>query len=227
MSVEKLKTELEKVLDKALRSIKEIKNHEELEKARVQFLGKKSQLNSFMKSLSTLDGKNKADFGKIVNQAKNSLNLSLEEKKKSLKSKVDKKIDNFDVTMPSRQISIGSLHPITKIMNYSIDIFQDLKFECVEGPEVEDDFHNFTALNIPESHPARAMHDTFYLEDGNLLRTHTSSVQIRAMREKEIPIRIIAPGKVYRKDSDITHTPMFHQIEGLYIDKDVSFSNLD
>ena len=226
MSVEKLKTELEKVLDKALRSIKEIKNHEELEKARVQFLGKKSQLNSFMKSLSTLDGKNKADFGKIVNQAKNSLNLSLEEKKKSLKSKVDKKIDNFDVTMPSRQISIGSLHPITKIMNYSIDIFQDLKFECVEGPEVEDDFHNFTALNIPESHPARAMHDTFYLEDGNLLRTHTSSVQIRAMREKEIPIRIIAPGKVYRKDSDITHTPMFHQIEGLYIDKDVSFSNL-
>ena len=128
--------------------------------------------------------------------------------------------------MPSRQISIGSLHPITKIMNYSIDIFQDLKFECVEGPEVEDDFHNFTALNIPESHPARAMHDTFYLEDGNLLRTHTSSVQIRAMREKEIPIRIIAPGKVYRKDSDITHTPMFHQIEGLYIDKDVSFSNL-
>ena len=128
--------------------------------------------------------------------------------------------------MPSRQISIGSLHPITKIMNYSIDIFQALKFECVEGPEVEDDFHNFTALNIPESHPARAMHDTFYLEDGNLLRTHTSSVQIRAMREKEIPIRIIAPGKVYRKDSDITHTPMFHQIEGLYIDKDVSFSNL-
>ena len=128
--------------------------------------------------------------------------------------------------MPSRQISIGSLHPITKIMNYSIDIFQDLKFECVEGPEVEDDFHNFTALNIPESHPARAMHDTFYLEDGDLLRTHTSSVQIRAMREKEIPIRIIAPGKVYRKDSDITHTPMFHQIEGLYIDKDVSFSNL-
>ena len=117
MSVEELKTELEKVLDKALRSIKEIKNHEDLEKARVQFLGKKSQLNSFMKSLSTLDGNNKAAFGKIVNQAKNSLNLSFEEKKKSLKSKVNKKIDNFDVTMPSRQTSIGSLHPITKIMN--------------------------------------------------------------------------------------------------------------
>ena len=146
--------------------------------------------------------------------------------KLSLSSKTKTTNDNFDISMPGRNSSIGSLHPITKIMNYSIEIFQALKFECVEGPEIEDDFHNFTALNIPESHPARAMHDTFYFEDGNLLRTHTSSVQIRAMREKNLPIRVIAPGKVYRKDSDITHTPMFHQIEGLYIDTNVSFSNL-
>ena len=111
-------------------------------------------------------------------------------------------------------------------MNSSIEIFESLKFECVEGPEIEDDFHNFTALNIPDSHPARAMHDTFYLKDDLLLRTHTSSVQVRVMDKQDPPIRIIAPGKVYRKDSDITHTPMFHQIEGLYIDKNVSFSNL-
>jgi phenylalanyl-tRNA synthetase alpha chain len=128
--------------------------------------------------------------------------------------------------MPGKPSSIGSIHPITKIMNQAIDILESLKFECVEGPEIEDDFHNFTALNIPDSHPARAMHDTFYLENNFLLRTHTSSVQVRVMDQKDPPIRIIAPGKVYRKDSDITHTPMFHQIEGLYIDKEVSFSNL-
>ena len=108
-------------------------------------------------------------------------------------------------------------------MDCAIQIFESLKFECVEGPEIEDEFHNFTALNIPDSHPARAMHDTFYLENNFLLRTHTSSVQVRVMDKKEPPIRIIAPGKVYRKDSDTTHTPMFHQIEGLYIDKEVSF----
>lgn len=226
MSVEKLKSDLEKVLKKAFESIEKCENSEEIEKARILYLGKKSQINSLMKSLSALDSQQKAEFGKYLNEAKAKLTSFLEDKKLSLSSKTKTTNDNFDISMPGRNSSIGSLHPITKIMNYSIEIFQALKFECVEGPEIEDDFHNFTALNIPESHPARAMHDTFYFEDGNLLRTHTSSVQIRAMREKNLPIRVIAPGKVYRKDSDITHTPMFHQIEGLYIDTNVSFSNL-
>ena len=226
MSVEKLKSDLEKVLKKAFESIEKCENSGEIEKARILYLGKKSQINSLMKSLSALDSQQKAEFGKYLNEAKAKLTSFLEDKKLSLSSKTKTTNDNFDISMPGRNSSIGSLHPITKIMNYSIEIFQALKFECVEGPEIEDDFHNFTALNIPESHPARAMHDTFYFEDGNLLRTHTSSVQIRAMREKNLPIRVIAPGKVYRKDSDITHTPMFHQIEGLYIDTNVSFSNL-
>ena len=226
MSVEKLKSDLEKVLKKAFESIQKSSTSDEIEKARVLYLGKKSQINSLMKSLSDIEPQQKAEFGKHLNEAKSKLTSVLEEKKRSLSAKAKTLNDNFDVSMPGRNSSIGSLHPITKIMSYSIDIFQALKFDCVEGPEIEDDFHNFTALNIPESHPARAMHDTFYFEDGNLLRTHTSSVQIRAMRENSLPIRVIAPGKVYRKDSDITHTPMFHQIEGLYIDKNVSFSNL-
>ena len=226
MSVEKLKSDLEKVLKKAFESIQKSSTSDEIEKARVLYLGKKSQINSLMKSLSDIEPQQKAEFGKHLNEAKSKLTSVLEEKKRSLSAKAKTLNDNFDVSMPGRNSSIGSLHPITKIMSSSIDIFQALKFECVEGPEIEDDFHNFTALNIPESHPARAMHDTFYFEDGNLLRTHTSSVQIRAMRENSLPIRVIAPGKVYRKDSDITHTPMFHQIEGLYIDKNVSFANL-
>ena len=226
MSVEKLKSDLEKVLKKAFESIQKSSTSDEIEKARVLYLGKKSQINSLMKSLSDIEPQQKAEFGKHLNEAKSKLTSVLEEKKRSLSAKAKTLNDNFDVSMPGRNSSIGSLHPITKIMSYSIDIFQALKFDCVEGPEIEDDFHNFTALNIPESHPARAMHDTFYFEDGNLLRTHTSSVQIRAMRENSLPIRVIAPGKVYRKDSDITHTPMFHQIEGLYIDKNVSFANL-
>ena len=226
MSGDTLKKDLERVLDEALKSIKDVSNLSDLEKARVHFLGKKSALISFMKSLSGLNGEEKATAGKNLNSVKQQINQLLSDKKKSLsKSSLDLK-DAFDLSMPGKASSIGSIHPITKIMSNAIEIFESLKFECVEGPEIEDDFHNFTALNIPESHPARAMHDTFYLENSFLLRTHTSSVQVRTMDEQNPPIRIIAPGKVYRKDSDITHTPMFHQIEGLYVDKNVSFSNL-
>jgi len=226
MSGDTLKKDLKKILEEASKLIIEIKQHSEIEKARVHFLGKKSQLNLLMKSLSELSGEEKAIVGKNLNNAKQKISDLLIEKKESL-GKISNTIqDNFDLSMPGKASSIGSLHPITKTMNYAIQIFESLNFECVEGPEIEDDFHNFTALNIPDSHPARAMHDTFYLENKLLLRTHTSSVQVRAMSEKKPPIRIIAPGKVYRKDSDVTHTPMFHQIEGLYIDKEVSFSNL-
>ena len=226
MSGDTLKKDLERVLDEALKSIKDVSNLSDLEKARVHFLGKKSALISFMKSLSGLNGEEKANAGKNLNTAKKQINQLLSDKKISLSTSNSNLKDEFDLSMPGKASSIGSIHPITKIMNNAIEIFESLKFECVEGPEIEDDFHNFTALNIPESHPARAMHDTFYLENSFLLRTHTSSVQVRTMGEQNPPIRIIAPGKVYRKDSDITHTPMFHQIEGLYVDKNVSFSNL-
>jgi len=226
MSGDTLKKDLERVLDEALKSIKDVSNLSDLEKARVHFLGKKSALISFMKSLSGLNGEEKANAGKNLNTVKQQINQLLSDKKISLSKSNSNLKDEFDLSMPGKASSIGSIHPITKIMNNAIEIFESLKFECVEGPEIEDDFHNFTALNIPESHPARAMHDTFYLENSFLLRTHTSSVQVRTMGEQNPPIRIIAPGKVYRKDSDITHTPMFHQIEGLYVDKNVSFSNL-
>ena len=226
MSGDTLKSDLKKVLEEATQSIKDIDNPSDLEKLRVKFLGKKSLLNTFMKSLSDLDNEEKAQAGKKLNDTKKKINDLLGEKKISLSKSKDKEDVGFDFSMPGKASSVGSLHPITKTMNCAIQIFESLKFECVEGPEIEDEFHNFTALNIPETHPARAMHDTFYLENNNLLRTHTSSVQVRVMDQENPPIRIIAPGKVYRKDSDITHTPMFHQIEGLYIDKEVSFSNL-
>ena len=221
-----LKQDLAEVLDEALKLIQGISNLSDLEKARIHFLGKKSMLIGLMRSLSDLNGEEKASAGKNLNSVKQQINQLLSDKKISLSKPSLNPKDAFDLSMPGKTSSIGSVHPITKIMNNAIEIFESLKFECVEGPEIEDEFHNFTALNIPESHPARAMHDTFYLENNFLLRTHTSSVQVRTMDEQNPPIRIIAPGKVYRKDSDITHTPMFHQIEGLYVDKNVSFSNL-
>ena len=221
-----LKQDLEVVLDEALKSIQDVNNLSNLEKVRVHFLGKKSSLIGLMKSLSDLNGEEKANAGKNLNSVKQKINQLLSDKKTSLSKSSSNLKDAFDLSMPGKVSSIGSIHPITKTMHNAIEIFESLKFECVEGPEIEDDFHNFTALNIPESHPARAMHDTFYLENNFLLRTHTSSVQVRTMGEQNPPIRIIAPGKVYRKDSDITHTPMFHQIEGLYVDKNVSFSSL-
>ena len=226
MSGDTLKNSLKQVLEEATKSIKNVNSLSDLESMRVKFLGKKSSLNNLMKSLSNLSSEEKAQAGKDLNDTKKIINDLISEKKLYFAKNENELDDGFDLSMPGRPSSIGSIHPITKIMNSAIEIFESLKFECVEGPEVEDDFHNFTALNIPDSHPARAMHDTFYLKDNHLLRTHTSSVQIRAMDIQEPPIRIIAPGKVYRKDSDITHTPMFHQIEGLYIDKEVSFSNL-
>ena len=226
MSGNSLKNNLAKVLKEATELIQNTSNLSDLEKIRVQFLGKKSLLIKLMKSLSSLDPSEKAAAGKDLNKAKVKINSLLANKKSSLENNSQSKDDDFDLSMPGKASSIGSIHPITKIMNLAIQILESLKFECVEGPEIEDDYHNFTALNIPDTHPARAMHDTFYLEKSLLLRTHTSSVQVRTMDENKPPIRIIAPGKVYRKDSDITHTPMFHQIEGLYVDQNVSFANL-
>ena len=226
MSDDSQKQDLNKVLEEASKLIKDTENLSDLDKIRVQFLGKKSLIMGLLKTLSSVEMEKRAARGEQLNNIKEKINLLLSSRKSELNKNSNNDKSQFDITMPGKASAIGSLHPITKTMNCAIQIFESLKFECVEGPEIEDEFHNFTALNIPDSHPARAMHDTFYLENNFLLRTHTSSVQVRVMDKKEPPIRIIAPGKVYRKDSDTTHTPMFHQIEGLYIDKEVSFANL-
>ena len=222
MDLPQLKKQLSKDLNKA-------SNSKDLQDLKIKYLGKKGKISLLSKDLGKLSQSERPKVGKAINL----LRVFFEEQSKILSKEIEQQEINailekesIDISLPVESENFGNLHPITKTMNYAIQIFESLKFECVEGPEIEDDFHNFTALNIPDTHPARAMHDTFYLADNNLLRTHTSSVQVRVMDNENPPIRIIAPGKVYRKDSDITHTPMFHQIEGLYIDKDISFSNL-
>ena len=200
-----------------------------LDTVRVRFLGKNGELTRRLKNLSKLPAADRPAVGQKINAAKKSVQASLNAKRNALESDVlvDKlAADEIDVSLPGRGLSLGGRHPVSRAAVRIEKIFRDAGFGIRTGPEIEDDFHNFTALNIPENHPARAMHDTFYFPGGNLLRTHTSPVQIRSMVEEGVPIRIIAPGKVYRCDSDQTHTPMFHQVEGLVIDKEVSFANL-
>lgn len=200
-----------------------------LESIRVDYLGKKGKLTDLLKSLGHLSPEERPKMGQWVNQAKQELSLKIEEKMLQLKEAVlAQKLasEKTDVTLPGRNTHAGSLHPVTQIRAWINDYFTQLGFDIVEGPEVESEFYNFEALNIPSHHPARAMHDTFYFENGNLLRTHTSPVQIRVMEGAKPPFRLIAPGRVYRCDSDMTHTPMFHQVEGLCIDKQANLASL-
>ncbi len=200
-----------------------------LDSVRVTYLGKKGALTARLKSLSNLPAGERPTAGQEINRAKQSLLKQIEARRCALEdAALEQKLaaDAVDVTLPGRGLSRGGRHPVSLARNRIESIFRDAGFGVRSGPEIEDDFHNFTALNIPENHPARAMHDTFYFPGGNLLRTHTSPVQIRAMVKEGVPIRIIAPGRVYRCDSDQTHTPMFHQVEGLVIDRGVSFANL-
>lgn len=201
----------------------------ELDQIRVKYLGKKGVLTEKLKGLGKLSPEERPKAGQEINKTKQSIQKLLEEKKNSLQqAELDKVLssESIDVTLPGRSQSKGGLHPVTKTMNRIEDLFLRAGFSVADGPEIEDDYHNFEALNIPSHHPARAMHDTFYFGDGTLLRTQTSSVQIRVMAEEEPPLKIISPGRVFRHDWDLTHTPMFHQVEGLMIDKDVSFSDL-
>jgi phenylalanyl-tRNA synthetase alpha chain len=200
-----------------------------LDDVRVAFLGKKGELTLQLKSLGKLSDTDRPSAGQAINKAKQSVQVALETRKDALESAAlaeQLKADAVDVTLKGRGQTVGGLHPVTRTRERIESIFAGAGFGVAHGPEIEDDFHNFTALNVPPDHPARAMHDTFYFEGGRLLRTHTSPVQIRAMQAQGAPIRIIAPGRVYRCDSDMTHTPMFHQVEGLVIDRDVSFANL-
>jgi phenylalanyl-tRNA synthetase alpha chain len=200
-----------------------------LDAVRVSWLGKKGILTQRLKQLSALPQDERPAAGQQINKAKSEIQAGLEARRQHLEEEAltqQLSQDRVDVTLPGRGMSLGGRHPITRAMTRIERIFRDAGFGVRTGPEIEDDYHNFTALNIPENHPARALHDTFYFPGGKLLRTHTSPVQIRSMVEEGAPIRIIAPGRVYRCDSDQTHTPMFHQVEGLVVDRGISFANL-
>ncbi|HEC05003.1 MAG TPA: phenylalanine--tRNA ligase subunit alpha [Thiothrix sp.] len=221
--------ELEQLIADVQLKIADTTSLSDLDQVRVEYLGKKGLLTAQLKQLGKLPAEDRREAGQSINKAKQQVNAEIELRKQVLDAEalnIRLEQERVDVTLPGRRLAAGGLHPVTRTIKRIESIFVQLGFDVAEGPEIEDDFHNFTALNIPEHHPARAMHDTFYFDDGSLLRTHTSPVQVRVMEEKEAPLRIIAPGRVYRCDSDITHTPMFHQVEGLMVDEDVSFADL-
>ncbi len=220
---------IKKIITDATNSIANAMDLKALDDSRVLYLGKKGELTDLLKGLGKLSKEERPVMGEAINEAKVQIQKLIESRKNELeeialtKRLLDEKID---VTLPGRNFEKGSLHPITQTLNHIQDIFTKAGFEIEIGPEIEDDFHNFSALNIPEHHPARAMHDTFYFDANTVLRTHTSPVQIRTLERQDPPVRVIVPGKVYRCDSDVTHTPMFHQVEGLIVDKEASFSQL-
>ena len=197
-----------------------------LEPFRIKYLGKKGALTSIMKSLGTLSREERPEAGKLANEIKVNLSRRFEEIKISLETGGSGDDSSVDVTLPGREPPCGHLHPITAVIKEVCRIFSRMGFQVVKGPNVELDYYNFEALNLPKDHPARDMQDTFYISENVVLRTHTSPVQVRVMETRKPPVSVIAPGKVYRRDSDVSHTPMFHQVEGLLVDRDVSFGEL-
>ncbi len=224
-----MKEKLEEIKNQFLEELKHISDINSLTILKSKYLGKKGAVTSILKGMKDLSPQQRPLMGKLVNEIKNDIEKHLNSKENEISEKEKRKIleeEKIDVTLPPRGTSIGTLHPITQVMNEIVEIFERMGFEVVEGPEIETDFYNFEALNIPKNHPARDMQDTFYISDDLVLRTHTSPVQIRVMEKQEPPIQIIAPGKVYRCDSDVSHTPMFHQVEGLLVNETVTFADL-
>lgn len=220
---------LQNIVSQAQAAVAEVTDLSKLDELRVQFMGKKGNFTELMKTLGKLSHEERPKAGQAINEAKQVVQSLLNAKKKEFDdAKLAQKLaeETIDVTLPGRDADIGSLHPVTRTLTRIETLFSNAGFDVETGPEIEDDWHNFEALNIPETHPARAMHDTFYMNENTVLRTHTSGVQIRTMENKKPPLRIIAPGRVYRCDSDQTHTPMFHQVEGLIIEKNASFAQL-
>ncbi len=217
------------ILEQALAEIAACEELTALDELRVHYLGKKGEVTALLKSLGAMEHEQRKVFGQAVNRAKAALANALNARKQVLEDiALNQRLarEKIDVTLPGRGQRRGGLHPVTHTLQRISDIFSRLGYDIATGPEVEDDYYNFESLNFPLHHPARAMHDTFYFGDGRLLRTHTSPVQIREMKKRGAPIRIIAPGKVYRSDSDQTHTPMFHQVEGLLVGETVSMADL-
>ncbi|MDK2777522.1 MAG: phenylalanine--tRNA ligase subunit alpha [Pseudomonadota bacterium] len=220
---------LEALTQQALAAVSEAQDVAALDQVRVQFLGKKGEITSLMKNLGSVAPEERPQMGAVINEAKDQVQTAINERKQALESAaLNAKLaaETIDVTLPGRGLQEGSLHPVTRTIERIESFFAGAGFQVMEGPEIEDEFHNFEALNIPSHHPARAMHDTFYFDAGRLLRTHTSPVQVRTMEAQQPPLRIICPGRVYRCDYDQTHSPMFHQMEGLLVDKGVSFADL-
>jgi len=211
---------------RALKELESVAERSDIEKLTQQYLGRKGLLTLLLKSLAELPKEERPVMGRLANQVKEDLHRKFKSVSDSLTAKAVEPESAFDITLPGKRIPLGHLHPITKTTEEICAIFSTLGFKVVEGPEVELDYYNFEALNMPKDHPARDIQDTFYISDNVVLRTHTSPMQIRIMESKSPPVSIIAPGKVYRPDSDISHTPMFHQVEGLLVDKGISFGDL-
>jgi len=224
-----MSTTVDELLNRGLEAASNASNLQELEQVKVEFLGKKGELTSQLKTLGKLPAEERPVVGASINKAKKQIQDALDaQKEKFEQASIAQQLsdESIDVTLAGRNSIVGGLHPVNRTLERITNYFSQIGFSVEEGPEVEDDYHNFEALNIPGHHPARAMHDTFYFGNGDLLRTHTSPVQIRTMERSKPPVRIIAPGRVYRCDSDLTHTPMFHQVEGLLVDKTTSFADL-
>ena len=220
---------LQEILSQGLQAIAESTDLTQLDQVRVSYLGKKGAFTLQMKELGKLAPDQRREVGQVINKAKGEFQQKLEQSKTAMQqAALDERLasESVDVTLPGRGQAVAGLHPVTITLRRISKIFASVGFNVVEGPEIEDDYHNFEALNIPAHHPARAMHDTFYFDPHTVLRTHTSPVQIRAMEANKPPLKVIAPGRVYRCDSDVTHTPMFHQVEGFLVDTDVSFADL-
>jgi len=230
--------ELQKILDDALQSFAAIEDAAELENAKARYLGKEGSLTGLLKSLGKLSAEERPAAGARINQVKQQIEAALNAQREAIQNRaLNAKLaaESLDVTLPGRGLGVGGLHPVTRTLERIETLFHSIGYAVAEGPEIENDFYNFTALNIPADHPARAMHDTFYIDEQHVLRTHTSPIQIRYMQahmekykhlETMPDIRIIAPGRVYRVDSDATHSPMFHQVEGLWVGEKVSFADL-
>ncbi len=219
-----METQLEELQKAFLEDLGHISKPDEIEPLRIQYLGRKGRLTGILRQMGSLGPDERPRMGALSNQLKVFMEQALDDK--ALSFATDKPVEGIDVTLPGRIFKRGSIHVINQVMGELEEIFRNLGFTIASGPEVEDDYHNFEALNIPENHPARDMQDTFYFNKGVLLRTHTSPVQIRVMESQGLPVRIIAPGKVYRCDFDVSHSPMFHQVEGLWVEEGITFAHL-
>jgi phenylalanyl-tRNA synthetase alpha chain len=222
--------DVDAIVKEALATFAGVDDADKLEQAKARYLGKSGALTQLLKGVSKLPAAERPTFGSRVNAAKEKLEAALEEQRNRIQNRrLETRLteEALDVTLPGKGLGVGGLHPVTRTMERIEALFHSMGFEVADGPEIETDYYNFTALNQPENHPARSMHDTFYLVDGkHLLRTHTSPIQIRYMETHRPPVKIIAPGRVYRVDSDATHSPMFHQVEGLWVDEHITFADL-
>jgi phenylalanyl-tRNA synthetase alpha chain len=217
---------IDQIYEEALSDIERADSVESVDALSVSYLGRKGMVTQFLRNVSSLPPEERPLAGKRANEVKKALETALEEATLRCERAAEEADAGIDITLPGRKVPQGTLHPLTLVTYEICDIFTRLGFQTVEGPEIENDYYNFEALNIPKNHPARDMQDTFYISENTVLRTHTSPTQPRVMEKQQPPVRIIAPGKVYRCDSDLTHTPMFHQVEGLLVDEGISFGDL-